>query len=229
MLRAGWSCPSQTGYQAGSEEAPLDGNCSQIEIRVSSSYCELVLQLCSWGPNCTSVYWLWFQIPKMSTAGFYVLLQVHEQAHPSRPLTKLHVSGEDLVRKHYDKLTGAFSFATGPEKGLCSMSAAFYRGCWQGSHTLPSSEGDEVQHDPARRTDSGGEENSCSLNCFQPWSMVASNQLLPWWSSGSCRNANQSYSRQSPRTLRVFSFSASAASLCWASLILEADVITAKG
>lgn len=29
MLRAGWSCPTQTGYQAGSEEAPWDGNCSQ--------------------------------------------------------------------------------------------------------------------------------------------------------------------------------------------------------
>lgn len=92
----------------------------------------------------------------------YVLLQVHEQAHLSRPLTKPHVSSEDVVGKRYDKLTGAFSFATGPEKGLCFMPAAFYRGSWKGSHTLPSSEGDEVQHDPARRTDSGGEENSCS-------------------------------------------------------------------
>lgn len=32
MLTVGLSCPTPTGYQAGNEEAPWDGNCSPIQI-----------------------------------------------------------------------------------------------------------------------------------------------------------------------------------------------------
>lgn len=52
--------------------------------------------------------------------------------------------GVDLVRKHYDKLTGTFILATGPGKGLCFKHDAFQKEWWQGNAMLPTSEKNKV-------------------------------------------------------------------------------------
>lgn len=143
---------------------------------VSSSYCELVLQLCSWGPSIP-LYTDFAQVipnPRDVVCTSCVLLQLHEQAHPSRPLTKLHVRGVDWVRKHYDKLTGAFSFATGPEKELCSLHACcFLQGMVAGqSHANVMWKGQSLVW-PAKRTVGWGKQLFLELfptmehGCFQ--------------------------------------------------------------
>lgn len=139
MLAAGWSCPTQTGYQqgAGSNEAPWDDNCSQIQVQaleMSSNYHELVLQVRSRGPSCTSVrkspassQVISYPKEDMGCPGWACLpLQLHKQPCHSRLLTELQLGVRTrLGNTMVSKLTGTFSLATGPGKGLCSTLAAF--------------------------------------------------------------------------------------------------------